>query len=468
MFDFDSALGIEIRGNQMVLATLGKGFGGFTLKNQRLIDGALDLEVSELHSRVQNYVRSNGFNKENVILGIPRDRVVVHTIELPLDVEENLDQVVSFQVGKLAPVQETPSYYDYVVLDRDETAKSLTLQIVMLPANEVEERLKLLAELNLYPAAIRISSYGTQQVLRLHEDGYGGPCIILDIGETGTEFLLIPGSGQCLTHMIASAAGEATLDGLLEELGLFFSRLRLKDATIRKLYLCGSRAEEFLPGLQDRFGDVALLSEGMRLSGFDPKSALSDRIVSSIGLAASGVAKSPFSRFNLIPAEKRLTGDRPSFIPTVVLAALLLVVVVAAGTREYFQQNHFLESVAHETDRLRPQVDRAIQLRQQLQQRLGEARELGEMMQGRQTVLLVLRDLTERIPEDTYLQSINVRGDQVSITGISDVASRLITILSESEHLTNVESRYITRDPASGKNKFNFEARIRADESMAP
>ena len=46
------------------------------------------------------------------------------------------------------------------------------------------------------------------------------------------------------------------------------------------------------------------------------------------------------------------------------------------------------------------------------------------------------------------------------MTGFSDTAASLIPILQESNCLTNVESKYITRDRRSGKDKFSFEASV--------
>ena len=100
-------------------------------------------------------------------------------------------------------------------------------------------------------------------------------------------------------------------------------------------------------------------------------------------------------------------------------------------------------------------------IRQQIDQQQAQLEQLQDLMSGRQRVLLVLSELTERIPEDSFLQALNIQGERVSLTGFSDSASTLLKILLDSENLSTVESRYITPDRTKkDREKFSFEARI--------
>ncbi|MDA2938882.1 hypothetical protein MYX75_11550, partial [Acidobacteria bacterium AH-259-A15] len=195
MFNLDSAVGIEIHGNSLVFATVSKGLQDYALKNYGVLENYKELPPSDLHSWVQQYAESNGFNRENVILGLPRDQVVIRHVELPLDVEENLDQVVRIQVGRFEPLDEEESYYDYVVLDRDKDRKKILLQIVMVRRAYLEEQLHLLRGLNLYPAAVRVSSVGLYQVFSAHDDGYPkkNPYLVAAINPDGVELIFLAG-----------------------------------------------------------------------------------------------------------------------------------------------------------------------------------------------------------------------------------------------------------------------------------
>ena len=106
-------------------------------------------------------------------------------------------------------------------------------------------------------------------------------------------------------------------------------------------------------------------------------------------------------------------------------------------------------------------VDEVFRLREQVLAQRAEVAELQTMLSGRQRVLFVLRDLTERIPDDAYLQTVQLQGSEISMQGFSDQASDLLTTLLQSPYLDNVKTNWINKDPRSGKDRFNFSATVK-------
>ncbi|MDA2923676.1 hypothetical protein MYX65_03295 [Acidobacteria bacterium AH-259-L09] len=463
MFNLDSAVGIEIHGNSLVFATVSKGLQDYALKNYDVLENYKELPPSDLHGWVQQYAESNGFNGENVILGFPRDQVVIRHVELPLEVEENLDQVVRIQVEKFEPLDEEQSYYDYLVLDRDQDRKKILLRIIMVRRAYLEEQLNLFRELNLYPAAIRVSSVGLYQVFSAHDDGYPkkNPYLIVAINSDGVEFIFLAGPKKFLSEKVLVSEDDLTFDRVLQELDRFFSHLDQVDEGLAKIYLTGALADHFVDDFRERFQDCELLSEKLNL-----KKLNSDRLglIEAVGLAISGTSKSLPSRSNLIPPEKRLIAERPSFVPTIFLAVLLVIMGFVVATREYFQQSELLNQIESQIRALQPEVDQVMAVRDQVKERQTQLDELQDLMKGRQKVLLILQELTERIPENSFLQNLTVQGNRVSMTGISDSASGLLKVLLDSENLGTVESRYITPDRTmKNREKFSFQATVREE-----
>jgi len=267
MFNLDSAVGVQIRGNSLVFATVAKGFQDYVLKGCGVVEHYKELPHSDLYAWVQQFAEANGFDRQNVILGLPRDQVVIRQIELPLDVEENLDQVVRFQVDKLQPVEEGQSYCDYMVLERDAEAKKIVLQTLMVPKPFLDECLDLFHELNLYPAAIRVSSVGLFHVFSAHEDSYPkkNPCLVVDLALSGVEFVLVGGPEKFLSEKVLLAQDDLSFERLLQELERFFDHLDLADEGIEKIYLSGPLADHFIDDFRDKFGDCELLSEKLKL-----------------------------------------------------------------------------------------------------------------------------------------------------------------------------------------------------------
>ena len=229
---------------------------------------------------------------------------------------------------------------------------------------------------------------------------------------------------------------------------------------MQEIYLTGSGADEALEPVRERFGSAQLLSDGVSLK-FEGAARSSLAVTGcSVGLAASSLTRSPFSKMNLIPSEMRRSRTQLSYVPTVVLAVLLLFLLGLSTSREYLQQTQLLAGISAQRDELKPRVASVIETREEADQLAELAVEMGTMLSGRQRALSVLKELTELIPDDAYLQSVRIQTNKVTMTGFSDTAASLIPILQESNCLSNVESKYITRDRRSGKDKFSFEASV--------
>jgi len=92
-----------------------------------------------------------------------------------------------------------------------------------------------------------------------------------------------------------------------------------------------------------------------------------------------------------------------------------------------------------------------------------------------ETPLMVdlLNDLTARLPDDTYLERLNVDEKyKVELQGLSDDASKLIGLLNKSQLLTNPSPQgSIQPDPRTKKDRFNitveFKTIAAANEAKA-
>ncbi len=461
-FNLDSAIGIEISKTRLVLTSVVRRLRGLRVGRNLVLEDFQELDRAELHRRIHDFIGSNGLSTENVIVGLSRDLVAVKQVQLPLEVEENLDQVVQFQVNKLEPSEDLEVCFDYHVLDRDEKSKRITLQIILASRQAVDEVIALLGDLGLQPAVMRLSSIGLHQLLRFHKDGISEhPSIIVRCEEEAIEAILIGGPDKHFSCHQPVDSQENRMELLGSALDNLLSQTDLDGSKeVREIYLAGRGADEALEPVRERFGSAQLLSDGVKLE-FEGAARSSLSVTAcSVGLAAASLTRSPFSKMNLIPPEMRRSTTRLSWAPTVVLAVLLLFLLGLSASREYLQQSQLLAGISAQADELRPRVASVIETREEADQ-LGElAVEMSTMLSGRQRALSVLKDLTELIPDDTYLQSVRIEMHKVSMTGFSDTASSLMTILQESNCLTNVVSKYITRDRRSGKDKFSFEASV--------
>jgi len=88
------------------------------------------------------------------ILILPRDKVLTRELTLPLAAEENLRQVLSFQIDVETPFTAEQIYYEYVVTSRSSNSKTLVLELFVTPRDVVDDSLATLAKNGLHPDVI--------------------------------------------------------------------------------------------------------------------------------------------------------------------------------------------------------------------------------------------------------------------------------------------------------------------------
>ncbi|MEE8587308.1 MAG: PilN domain-containing protein, partial [Acidobacteriota bacterium] len=131
----------------------------------------------------------------------------------------------------------------------------------------------------------------------------------------------------------------------------------------------------------------------------------------------------------------------------------------AVVARGLIQTNRVLDQVTEGVETYRSGVAATRSMEESMRQKRARLEELQAMLQGNETVLKVLRELTDKVSDDSYLESIGIQGDRLNLTGYSGKASALLTILLQSECLADVKQRFIIpgRD---NKEKFRFEATV--------
>lgn len=462
MLNTGTAAGIQILSDKLVLVNVRKGFRDFTVKQAAILEDFRESSVADMRNRLRQQLQDGEFKRDKLVLGLQADEVTLRLIELPIEVEENLDQVVRFQVEKFEPSEEEASYYDYVILSRDEKQKKIVLEIAMVRQSLLDGYLALLKDLGLYPTAVRLSSLALHQVLALNKNGFPKkePVVILEVNPGSVEIVVVASAERFFAEKREIPAQELNADTAIRELYDFVSRLPVKTEGIARIYTAGPGGAELLEQLRQRFTDCEPLAEKLKIKGHISR----PEIVTAVGLAATALSKSQSAKINLIPPDQRVIERKPSVIPTFVLVALLLVMAVTAATREYKQSSKFVGRIDTEVRKLQPQVNEVLALKKQVEDKQKELDEIRDLMNGEQQVLNVMKDLTERLPEDTYLQNLNIERGQVVMFGFSNSAGALVPALRASNHYKSVLPKYTTKDPITKKEKFNIEAALKTED----
>lgn len=153
--------------------------------------------------------------------------------------------------------------------------------------------------------------------------------------------------------------------------------------------------------------------------------------------------------------------DGGSFRGTLLLAALLLICLGSVFALHIQNRVETRNALLQALTGIRTEAAEASRLREEVAHMQQQADHLSARHQQQAQFLPLWNDLSERLEEDTWLQRINLRDQELSLQGISENASRLIEQLEKSPFLEKVSfSASVTRDRKTGHDRFNINAQV--------
>jgi general secretion pathway protein L len=174
------------------------------------------------------------------------------------------------------------------------------------------------------------------------------------------------------------------------------------------------------------------------------------------GLSAVDVMDARGNRVgvNLLPQERRASLPRTQpMIQAALLAASVMLVMFGMG-QVIDNRVGAVEAMQAEVEVQRDNARAVVALRKQLEDAAAAANFLAVQKQTQASMLLLLNEVTRTLPDDTFLERLSVSGNQVSITGFSSQATRLVGFLQESPLLRDAAlNGSIQNDPRVGRDR---------------
>ena len=124
--------------------------------------------TTESHQEVARYSPEAGIQERdkdhhyrirrarNVVFCLPRDKVLLKQFTLPLAAEENLREVLGFELDRETPFTAAQVYYDAIVLERRPREHILGLQLILTPRQALDKMLTRLGNLGFHPQQVTI------------------------------------------------------------------------------------------------------------------------------------------------------------------------------------------------------------------------------------------------------------------------------------------------------------------------
>ena len=151
------------------------------------------------------------------------------------------------------------------------------------------------------------------------------------------------------------------------------------------------------------------------------------------------------------------------------LAALAVTLALGVMARTVDNREVALEKMTAEVQTAQEEAKQVATLRKTLEDTIDSANFLTQKKRTVVPAIALLKDLTERLPDSTYIERLNVTEDgRVELQGLSDRSETLIAELQKSKVLSDPAFQGVVQpDPRVKKDRFNLVAQLKPREATA-
>jgi general secretion pathway protein L len=408
-----------------------------------------------LGARLATELDSRGLGRRRMRVGLDRGMAVVKTLDLPLTAGGNLRPMVAFELERHVPFPAQDIRFDCVSLSRKPKAVRRVL-VMAAEGRTVDGALRPLDTLRRPPRSVTAACHDLPALLSRRKAT--GRAVWIHRHGAHTDLLCLTQGVVRLSRRIPSGPDVDLAGEIARTLPL--AAWRSCDA----IWVSGDDAERIRVALRRESPDVPVTAPPFGRAG----ARLIDKLPlrhRGAGLLALAVAVGqPRPTLNLVPATTRPVAISGVQRLAAWLAAAAAVLGLGLLLAHGHAQERYLARLTDEIRRLDPEVKTVERLGAEIveQKRLLAAVRAAEA--GGLRPLPVLKELTELIPPDAWLQSVSMDGQGLEITGQAAAASQLIPLLDASPTLERVE---FTAPVTKVQDKAQF--RIRASwEEPAP
>lgn len=407
------------------------------------------LEPGELPgARLKSELETRQLKVRRMRIGLARPLLTVKTLELPPTRGAQLEEMVAFELERHVPFQPEDIRFDFVPLPR--VAKGpLRVLVAACERRTVEGALRLLEEPRLKPAALTAACHDLPQLLGrrpslrhavwAHRAGGATDLICLSQGR--------------LEMSRTVPAKDA--DELADEIAATLRLLGWQDC--EAIWISGDDASDFLgaPVLAELGAPVTEPPLTPAARALIQQLPEEDAGAAMLAVAVARGSLQP--TLNLLPRELRprvMSAGQLVTAGTVLLTVLLgLGVLVSQG----YKQHRYATQLGQAIRALDPEVKSVEALRAELAQKKHLIETIQSVERADLRTLPVLKELTERIPQEAWLRTLNMDKQGIEITGQAGAANQLIPLLESSPFFTSVEfTAPVTK--AGDKEQFRIKA----------
>lgn len=173
--------------------------------------------------------------------------------------------------------------------------------------------------------------------------------------------------------------------------------------------------------------------------------------------------------FNLLPPEKRASNGDPQARLRWILLFSLVGLIGLALKQSLDARSAALLAMEEKLISTQNEALATAALARRLREEIDGANFLIDRKERRPETVKVLLELTQRIPDTTWLERISFVGDAVQLQGQSASADKLIGLLQKAVYVRNPQQQGVIQpDPGTGKERFSLQLDLREELAAQP
>ena len=524
------SIGLLLNENRLLMVLLRKAFRGDAFLHSYRLVSLREVKPEDrdsiILSNIEGFIDQTGSDRENIFLGIPGSKVIFKRITLPAPTEENLKDVLGYEMDRYTPFALEDVYFDYKIVTRDEANDSIQVLLMVVKKEAIDYYLTLLQRINVRTRCVEVLStafynltaeqasagsggaaagsllsWGAQWLRtrawgkslaayldRLLKKGEAekaaveeGMQFLLTVEEEGCELGVVRNSAFTYSRSFRVPPGEGTTAA--EELAghiitaMETTRLSLGDehATPSRVILSGSRADVHLAACLNAQGiaDVQLLDTlKMNIQADDAREKV-PCLSPAVGLALKGLDGVALD-VNFIPQELRPRKKKNwSLIVGVMLIGLVFLGISSYAISFFVKERFYLAELTERVNALKGRVGEVEKMKEEMAAIEKKMESVEKIRGGERSKLELLRELTEIIPGDMWLTRFSYTDQkgkrEIDLSGFANAASEIIPILEKSKYFEDVKFKSsIVKDRSTEKEKFNVTATVTREQEAAP
>ncbi|MBT3267965.1 pilus assembly protein PilM [Candidatus Poribacteria bacterium] len=427
---------VDIGSHAVKVAVIAPAGQGWRVDSVASVVTSQQADAEERAAAVKRALAEAGARSAKCVIGLPRLQTVVRRLhDLPPGLDDaSLRDIIGLQAESELPFDPGTAFYDYH--DARETEAGTSVELVAARTADVEALIAPVREaggkpMGVMPGVVGLGAMAAAQGLG---SGKGSALLILDIGHTSTDAALVRDGAVVYTRSFPLGAAAFAVDAddaasrLVTETERSVSAIQ-RDSEIATspttmpfsaVWLTGGGAATALPAseggpeslselLQGRLGvpvsvDVraGTIEDGAGLGSMDRGW---ERYALSIGLGIAALAGE--MTVNLMPTRERLRHEQSAQTRVLLAYGAAAALLIAAFT---FLSSQISAHGSRELLDLDRQIGALGPSGKRTSAKLSDMRAMTEMLEPKHSVIDVLRELTEQLPnrQDIAVTTLNI------------------------------------------------------------